>query len=153
MALSSSVIGFGPHAAQEIPARLISYDLKSDVGLVSFRTNLPVTAARVAPAGHRTAPGETVINVGCSHGAEPTARDSQIAALDRFLGPPNLQVAGQPVQGRSGGGLFTADGLVIGVCNAADPSANEGLYAALGSIHTALNGARLSMIFWMSMAV
>ncbi|MBI3463594.1 MAG: thioredoxin fold domain-containing protein, partial [Planctomycetes bacterium] len=46
---------FGPNAAQGIPARLISYDLKSDVGLVSFRTTAPVTAARVAPAAHRVA--------------------------------------------------------------------------------------------------
>jgi thiol-disulfide isomerase/thioredoxin len=138
---------FAPQRAEGIPARLIAYDLKSDVGLVSFRTTVPVTAARVAPVGHAIAAGNAVINIGCSHGAEPTARDSRIAGLDRFLGPPNLQVTGQPVQGRSGGGLFTADGLVIGVCNAADPSANEGLYAAMGSIHAALERANLSVIY------
>jgi thioredoxin len=138
---------FGPNAAQGIPARLISYDLKSDVGLVSFRTTGPVAAARVAPAGHRPAVGDSVINVGCSHGADPTSRDGRVTALDRFLGPPNVEVSGQPVQGRSGGGLFTTDGLVIGVCNAADPSANEGLYAAIGSIHAALDRASLSLIY------
>jgi len=138
---------FGPRPAEGIPARLINYDLKSDVGLVSFRSTAPITPARVAPAGHRFATGDAVINVGCSHGAEPTVRESRIAALDRFLGPPNVQVSGQPVQGRSGGGLFSSDGLVIGVCNAADPSANEGLYAALGSIHAALDRANLSTIY------
>ena len=69
----------------------------------------------------------------------PTARHSQITSLDKFAGPPNIQVAGQPVEGRSGGGLFSADGYVIGVCNAADPSDREGLFAALGSIYAELD--------------
>ena len=77
----------------------------------------------------------------------PTARHSQITSLDKFLGPPNIQVAGQPVEGRSGGGLFSSDGYVIGVCNAADPSDKEGLFAALGSIYAELDRASLSFIY------
>jgi hypothetical protein len=61
-----------------------------------------------------------------------------VNSLDKFLGPPNIQVAGQPVQGRSGGGLFSADGRVIGICNAADPTDDEGLFAALPSLWTML---------------
>ena len=51
------------------------------------------------------------------------------------------------MQGRSGGGLFNADGQVIGVCNAADPSDNEGLYAALESVYRELDRARLSFVY------
>jgi hypothetical protein len=51
------------------------------------------------------------------------------------------------VQGRSGGGLFSADGLVIGVCNAADPADDEGLYAALAAIHSQLDQAGLSAVY------
>ena len=34
--------------------------------------------------------------------------------------------AGQPLIGRSGGGLFSADGHLIGVCNLADPKDDVG---------------------------
>ena len=92
-------------------------------------------AAALAPAGYVVKCGDTVINVGCDNGREPSARQSHVTSTDKFLPRPNIQVAGQPVEGRSGGGLFTADCLVIGVCNAADPADNEGLYAGVGSIH------------------
>ena len=79
-----------------------------------------------------------MVSVGCNHGADPTVRHSRVAALDKYVGPPNLEVDDQPVEGRSGGGLFTTDGLLIGVCNAADPADHEGLFAALGPIHAEL---------------
>ena len=79
--------------------------------------------------------GDPVLSIGCDNGREPSVRNSHVKSTDKFLPPPNIQVAGQPVEGRSGGGLFTAAGLLIGVCNAADPTDNEGLYAGLGSIH------------------
>ena len=50
--------------------------------------------------------------------------------MNKFQGAPNLTVAGQPVQGRSGGGLFSSEGYVIGVCNARDPQEQQGLFAA-----------------------
>jgi hypothetical protein len=100
----------------------------------------------VAPPGYEIRKGERVINVGCNNGEEPSIRRSRITSLDRYMGPPNLQVAGLPVQGRSGGGLFSEDGLVIGVCNAADPSTNEGLYAALPSIHAELDERNLAFV-------
>lgn len=126
---------FGPDAPQGIPGTLVSYDLSSDVGLVSCRPGVPVVAARIAPETYSVRTEQSVINIGCNHGEIPTARFSRVTAIDKFLGPPNLVVAGQPVQGRSGGGLFTTDGVLIGVCNAADPSEDEGLYAALAPIH------------------
>jgi hypothetical protein len=57
-----------------------------------------------------------------------------------------LEVAFQPVQGRSGGGLFTPDGLVVGVCYAADPEANEGLFAALPALCDELDKAGLGFV-------
>lgn len=134
---------FGPGAANGLRGRLLCYNLERDLALVTFRPPTPVTTARLAPPDYQLNVGDTVVNIGCDHGAQPTAISSTITSINKFLGPPNVQVAGQPVQGRSGGGLFTADGLVIGVCNAADPSDDEGLYAALRSIHDQLDEAGL----------
>jgi thiol-disulfide isomerase/thioredoxin len=133
-----SVDLFGPGAPQGVAGRVLCFDLKSDVGLVSFRPGCRIEAAQVAAATYQARRGNPVINIGCNNGSEPSLRTSYVTSLDKFLGPPNLQVAGQPVQGRSGGGLFSADGRVIGVCNAADPADNEGLYAALPSIWSQL---------------
>lgn len=138
---------FGPAAAEGIPGRLISYNLERDVALLSVRVPGPVVVACVAPPGYPVARNDRVINVGCNNGAQPTVRHSSITALDKFMGPSNYTVAGLPVQGRSGGGLFSGQGLVIGVCNAADPSDNEGLYAALESIHKELDQAKLAYVY------
>ena len=46
-----------------------------------------------------------------------------------------------------GGGLFTETGLLIGVCNAADEKGNEGLYAALASVHWQLDQIGQSAIY------
>jgi len=138
---------FGSGTPQRVLGKLVSYDLDRDVGLVSIRTPGPVTAARVAPPGYRVGQGEPVVSIGCNNGGAPTAVRSRITAVDRYAGPPNLQVAGQPVEGRSGGGLFSADGLVIGVCNARDPSDQEGYYAAIPSIHAELDRAKLAFVY------
>ena len=97
----------------------------------------PETGTTAAPA---PAPGaDRRVAIGCDHGAPPTVRRSNISAIDKYVGAPNIEVAGQPVDGRSGGGLFTAAGKLIGVCNAADPQDNEGLYAGLETVHWQLD--------------
>jgi thiol-disulfide isomerase/thioredoxin len=153
---------FGPSGPQRVVGRLVRYEVpdlnsgegssKPDLGLVSIPATNVLATARVAPPGYRVQPGMPVISVGCNNGDQPTARRSQITSLDKFLGPPNVQVAGQPVEGRSGGGLFSSEGYVIGVCNAADPSDKEGLFAALGSIYAELDrkdatGTDLSFVY------
>ena len=136
---------FGP-GAQGLPGRLLHYDLEKDLGLLSIRTAGPVRAARIAPRAYQIAKGAKVVSVGCNNGNPPTARQSHVTAIDKFLGPSNIVASGLPVQGRSGGGLFSAEGLLIGVCNAAVPTDNEGLYAALATIHNELNQTELSFV-------
>ncbi|MBU4400050.1 MAG: trypsin-like peptidase domain-containing protein, partial [Planctomycetes bacterium] len=121
---------FGPGGPRQVQGRLISYDLTRDVGLVAICPQGTVTTARLAPPDYRIQSGLPVVSVGCNNGQGPTAQHSRVTSLDKFLGPPNIQVAGQPVEGRSGGGLFSSEGYLIGVCNAADPSDGEGLFAA-----------------------
>ena len=130
---------YGAGAPQDIAGRVIGYDLETDIGFLSFRPGMNVVSARVAPAGYAVKPNDPVVSIGCNHGDDATPRVSHVTTIDKFLGAPNLQVKGQPVQGRSGGGLFSAEGYVIGVCNAADPEDDEGLYAALPAVHAELN--------------
>lgn len=130
---------YGTGAPQDIAGRVIGYDLETDIGFLSFRPGMNVVSARVAPAGYTVKPNDAVVSIGCNHGEDATPRVSHVTTIDKFLGAPNLQVKGQPVQGRSGGGLFSAEGYVIGVCNAADPEDDEGLYAALPAVHAELN--------------
>ncbi len=138
---------FGPGAPQGVPGRLIDFDLKSEIGVLSIQTDYPLRVARVAALGYNIRRGDQVISVGCDGGADATAKETIVKSINRYSGPANLQVGFQPVQGRSGGGLFTADGLVIGVCNAGDPEDNEGEFAHLSVVQNALDRLGLGFVY------
>ena len=138
---------YGDGTPKGLTGKVVSYDLPSDVALLSFDAPSDLAFMPVADATYSATSRDPVVSVGCGHGTMPTAIVSRVVSIDRFLGPPNLQVAGQPVQGRSGGGLFSADGHMIGVCNAADPQDDQGLYAALGAIHAELDRSQLSYVY------
>jgi hypothetical protein len=138
---------FGTGAPQKVPGRLVAFDLNTDIGLVSIKPGVPVRVAPVAPSGHPIAKGDKVVSVGCNNGGPSTALETKITAINKFGGTPNVEIAGLPVQGRSGGGLFNSEGMVIGVCNAADPADNEGLYASLPAIQAELDKAGLTAIY------
>lgn len=138
---------FGPEGPRGVAGQVVAWDLKRDLALVSIFTDRQIEPVRVGGADHSTQPGASVVTVGCDGGADPTIHHSRVTAVDKYLGPANVQVAGQPVQGRSGGGLFALDGTLIGVCNAADPADNEGLFAALPTIHEQLDEAGLAFVY------
>ena len=139
---------FGPNGTERVRGRLLSYDIeRQDLGLLTIPIRGSVVTARVAPPGYPLARHDRVVNVGCNNGEPPTARHSRITAIDRYDGAPNLEVAGMPVLGRSGGGLFSEAGLLIGVCFAADEEENKGLYSAVGAIREELDKAGLSFVY------
>jgi thiol-disulfide isomerase/thioredoxin len=138
---------FAPGATQAVAGQLIAYNLERDIALVSIRPGIAVQPALVAPPGTSVRPQDGAFTVGCDKGADATVRESRITAVNKYLGKPNYTAAGAPIDGRSGGGLFAADGLLIGVCNAADPAEDEGLYAGLASIHWQLDEIGQSAIY------
>jgi len=138
---------FGAEGPRGVAGQVVAWDLKRDLALVSIFTEQAIEPVRVGGTDRGTRAGEAVVTVGCDGGAEPSIHHSRITAVDKYLGPANVQVAGQPVQGRSGGGLFAVDGTLIGVCNAADPADNEGLFAALPTIHEQLEEAGLAFVY------
>jgi hypothetical protein len=132
---------------ESFPGEVISFDPEADVGLVRIAPEETLPALRVAPPSFAPKPGAPVTAVGCSLGAAPTAQQAKITAIDRYLGPPNIECSGLPVQGRSGGGLVTQEGYVIGVCSAADPSENRGLFAGLGAVQHELDRSGLAAVY------
>lgn len=134
--------------SRTVPGTLLSYDADHrDIAVLSVRPGIKVKPVKVAGSGFRARVGAQVFSIGCDRGADPSVRRSRVTAIDKYSGPPNIEVAGQPVDGRSGGGLFTADGKFIGVCNAADPQDDEGLYAALATIHWQLDKINQSQVY------
>lgn len=134
-----SVDVFAGGTPRTVRGQLVSFDLTRDIGFVSIVPGVDIQPVRVAPAGYPVRRGTDVFSVGCNNGGDPSLIASRVTAIDKYLGSPNIEVAGQPVQGRSGGGLFGSEGLLIGVCNAADPRDNEGIYAGLATIHWQLD--------------
>jgi thiol-disulfide isomerase/thioredoxin len=130
--------------AGQVSGWVLSYDLDHDVALVVIKPGRPLTAIPIAPRGAAVNRGDRVVSIGCSNGNDPTTLPTRITMLDRYQGAPNIEASGAPVEGRSGGGLFNDKGQLIGVCYAADYEANEGLYAALESIHDEI--ARLNLV-------
>jgi S1-C subfamily serine protease len=134
-------------AAQTVEGQLIGYDLDRDIALISIRSGPGAHAAKVAPPGFAVRPGDRAFTFGCDKGADPSLRPTHITAVNKYKGKPNFTAAGQPIDGRSGGGLFSAEGYLIGICNAADPTDDEGLYAGLASIHWQLDQIGQSEIY------
>lgn len=125
-------------------AQVIDYDLDRDLALVCFETSSPVAVTPLAPKGTTLAVEAPVTSVGCGHGANPTPWETRITAVNRYQGHANVEAARAPDEGRSGGGLFNAAGQLIGVCFAADPQGNEGLYASIDSIYQKLDALNLT---------
>jgi thiol-disulfide isomerase/thioredoxin len=135
---------FGRHAGQKVAGRLESYDSEArDVALVSIPMTEPVVAARLAPVGYTVRRGDSVASVGCDHGADPTVRRNRVNSAESS----SLWVDDQPTEGRSGGGLFSAEGYVVGLCKGCDPQDHEGCYPSLGQIRAQLDDAKLAFVY------
>jgi hypothetical protein len=130
----------GSAQPRTVPGRVITFDAdERDIALVEIQPGVPVQAAPVAGNVNVVRRGADVFSIGCNQGDDPTIARSRISAIDKYIGFPNIEVSGQPVVGRSGGGLFTAAGHLIGICNAADSEDDEGIYAGLPMIHEELD--------------
>ncbi len=130
-----------------ILGRKLAADLEADVALISIPSDQPLPSCTLAPRGTRPTKGTPLISVGCNGGAPPTLERHKVVALNRYTGPDNLECTGIPVRGRSGGGLFTQTGEVVGVCMAEDPNYKDGMYAGLEPIYRLLDRLHLTSLF------
>ncbi len=146
--------GFGD-SAQRSRGRLIQCDWdEKDVALVTMSIKKSIQPVPLAPASLQFQRGERAFSVGCSHGKDPTIKECQIKRVAMYglansksnVRAKKIDTTVRPVDGRSGGGLFTTDGRLIGVCNAAATEIDEGIYSALENVYWQLKQARLTHI-------
>ncbi len=141
-------------AERDIPGEAVDYDFTHDVGLIVIRPGRVLPASPVVPDTWTPRKGMKMYAVGCSHGADATAWDTMI--LDPYVKMSNtgtkqpfveMKCTNQPKEGRSGGGLYTKDGYVAGVCDFADPNEKVGLYAVPQAIHRMLDRNSLTALY------
>jgi len=145
---------FNRNSSVRVYGECLYYDLDLDLALVVIKPPCPVRAIPVAPAVYRVLTGQQVLSVGCDGGADPTVRTHSVLSTDR-IGTPNdaptpfhyIQISGAPVGGRSGGGLFGEGGYLLGVCNTADPVANDGHFVPPHIIRHFLQQKNLSAVY------
>lgn len=128
----------------------IDYDYGMDVGLVKITTTDRLPFSRVVPKSWTPKVGMAMHVVGCAEAQEPSRFETTIRNPDH--GAPGaayraIQCERSPAQGRSGGGLFTEDGLLAGVTDFMSPTDNSGLYAHPKSIYAILDRNDLSGLY------
>ncbi|MGL6225808.1 MAG: trypsin-like peptidase domain-containing protein [Thermoguttaceae bacterium] len=145
---------------------LEDWDLNTDIGFVKILPPCPVRAVPLAPVDSLQV-NQKVFSVGCNGGANPTLlehqvrslptiMEHQILSLNRFSPPMKegtvppfhyIHVSGAPTQGRSGGGLFSEEGYLVGVCNMGDPGTNDGQFVPLSEVRRMLDSMQLSFVY------
>ncbi len=141
------------HFLEAVEGWAVDYDFTRDVGLIRIKPGRRLPSCRVVPAHWHPQPRMQVLTVGCSEGHDATAWRTTItkARIQNFLqGNPTYEAIEcdvAPKQGRSGGGLFTDDGYLAGICNFAEPQGNHGLYATPRSIYKLLDRNNLMALY------
>lgn len=128
------------------PASLIGGDHNSDLAFLKIQSTKIMPAVRLTAAAPSVSKDQSLVSFGCNGGADPTLLTTKIVDINRYNGPANLVCAVDPQSGRSGGGLFDANGSLVGVCSCADRMLKEGLYMAHAPIIELVNHLKLTSI-------
>ncbi|MDR0870468.1 MAG: trypsin-like peptidase domain-containing protein [Planctomycetaceae bacterium] len=145
---------YSGNSEQKVFGRCLFYDLEIDLALLTITPPGPVQAVPIAPVNYTLTANQKALSIGCDSGANPTVREHRILSTDRIGTPLSnkvpfhyIQVSGAPVSGRSGGGLFSEDGYLLGVCNTADPVENDGQFVPPEMIRLVLQKMNLADIY------
>jgi thiol-disulfide isomerase/thioredoxin len=140
---------------ESVEGEAVDYDFTRDVGLIRIRPGRKLPASRVVPA-HWEPKSKPLpmkmLTLGCSEGHDATAWYTKILnpRMQGLAGNPAYEAIecwNAPKEGRSGGGLFTTDYYIAGVCNFAEPRGNHGLYATPRSIYRILDRNNLMALY------
>ena len=140
------------YANETFEGKAVDYDFDRDVGLIRIRPGRRLAYAKVVPPHWSPKAGFGMVTVGCSEGHDASAWRTTILnpTMKGLQGHPSyeaIECMRAPLEGRSGGGLFTDNGYVAGVCDFAEPRGNVGLYATPASIYKILDRNRLASLY------
>ncbi|MCL2119931.1 MAG: serine protease, partial [Planctomycetaceae bacterium] len=144
---------FCGNTLKRVPGVCLRYDDDQlDLGLVKIAPQFQVDVIPVAPVGVELQEGMALLSSGCDNAGNPTVREHRVRSLTNVapsIGAPfhYVQVDNAPVQGRSGGGLFTKSGYLVGVCVAGNTDDNEGLFVPASVVRNELDNAKLSCVY------
>jgi S1-C subfamily serine protease len=134
---------------RSLPASLAAADASADLAVLRIKNVVALPyVARVAPDQGPLAPESTVTSVGIDLGAKLTTWTTQLVKTVRFeLNDSHserlfLITTHTPEHGRSGGGLFLANGELVGVCvghAALEQGPRMGVFASRESIRQLLD--------------
>jgi S1-C subfamily serine protease len=132
--------------AVSYPGKLVGGDHDADIALLRIRTSRTFPVATLSAKIAEATPGQPMVSFGCDEGADPTPLEMKLVDINRYDGPPMFICTTDPVRGRSGGGLFSTSGQLLGVCSCADRKTKEGLYAAHAAILELVSYCELQQI-------
>lgn len=134
------------------PAEVLGGDHDSDLAFLRIKNRSPLPMVPLLPSTLNAEPGQAVFSLGCNAGNLPTALSMKILKLNFFEGPENIVCSNDPIQGRSGGGLYNRTGELIGVCSGAFRKSKEGLYTGVGAVRKLISELKLGELFQPSSA-
>jgi hypothetical protein len=133
--------------ALSLNGSLVKADAAHDLALVRFAPGRLLPNRYLVARTFAPSVGTMLESSGFAEG-KPTNSARVKVLRPRVLDPNDsyaIECSGAPVAGKSGGPLYTLDGLVAGICNFADTSNNTGLYAAVApSAYALLDECRLT---------
>ena len=140
---SVTVETFEGDRPQAYSATVVGGNHSLDLALIRITPKRTLPVVPVAASSPELAVGQELVSFGCDLGNPPTRLDMKLVAINRYLGPGNLVCTTDPVSGRSGGGLYSQSGELVGVCSCAEREKSEGLYVAWSAIVSLLKELKL----------
>lgn len=94
-----------------VSGQVVFINRDEDRAFVMFRPRCKLPASPIQ-TNWEPRIGEKLISLGCSNGEDATAWEIKLTKV----GASRVECEYAPIPGRSGGGLFTKDGYLVGVC-------------------------------------
>jgi thiol-disulfide isomerase/thioredoxin len=119
----------------KFPATVIGGSHDSDLAFLKLQNSTLLPFVPLFNEASQVSAGQPVVSYGCNNGDVPSVLTANVLKINPYQGPANLTCSKDPVQGRSGGGLFSLTGELLAVCSGAFRKEQEGLYMSQPAIN------------------